>query len=81
MTARLSAVPIVADWSTTQNSSECGCNALNCYSADQKIGSDAKFLQWKDATVEEEDREFGEGDAAKICFLHKKSNLERSGTT
>lgn len=55
MTTRLSAIPVIADWSAIQYANECGYNPKNRYGADQNVGSDAKSLDWKDATVEGED--------------------------
>ena len=55
MIARLSTIPVIADWSVVSYSNECGRDPPNCHGADQNVGSDATYFQWKDTTVEGED--------------------------
>ncbi len=71
MTTGFSAIPIIANWCTVQDAYKSGCNPPNRCDTDQSVGSDAKCVDWKDAAIEGEDREFGEGDATIIHFLQK----------
>ena len=55
MTARLSSIPVKADWSAGQDADEYNSNPPNCDHTGQSVAGDTKCIDWENATVECQD--------------------------
>ena len=55
MTARLSSIPVEADWSAGQDADEYNRNPPNCDHTGQSVAGDTKCIDWENATVECQD--------------------------
>ncbi len=54
MVVRLSDVPVIVSWSTRQDGGERDYDSPSCHGTDENEGGDAKYTDWKDATVKHE---------------------------